>query len=89
MKPTPLLLVLLVGCTSAEMSMGPRINPIVGGGSQWKGSGPIVDIAFRREGESKFCEYRHTSNLLSGWPFNGDDETTLDRVTCGVILRRK
>lgn len=78
----------LAGCTSAEVAVGPQISPVVGGEIHWQGQGPIVDMAVRREGERTFCEYRHTSNLGSGWPFNDDDETTLDRVTCGVILKR-
>jgi len=82
MRWLPLLL--LAGCTSAEIAGGPRVKPITGGGSNWQGDGPVVDIALRREGDRTFCEYRHTSNLASGWPFNGSQETTLDRLTCGV-----
>lgn len=86
MRLTIAAAILLAGCTSAEISVGPRIPPVVGGGANWKGSGPIVDMAVRRESDHTFCEYRHTSSLGSGWPFNGDEETTLDRVTCGVIF---
>ena len=82
-----LFVLALAGCTSAEIAVGPKIDPVIRGGSNWHGRGPVVDVALRREAEHTFCEYRHTSNLGSGWPFNDDEETTLDRVTCGVILR--
>lgn len=79
------LLGLLSGCagTFLDVSTGPAINPITGGSSNWEGSGPIVELAVRQEWKAWFCQYAHTSNLLSGPPFNNDRETTLDRVTCG------
>ena len=75
---------LLSGCASTyvEISAGPQVTPIYGSDS-WYGEGPIVDAAIRRYWDNWFCEYRHTSNLGSGWPFNNEYETTLDRVTCG------
>lgn len=80
----------LGGCagTFLDVSAGPQIDPIVGGGSNWDGDGPIVEIAVRKEWErGVFCQYAHTSNLWSGPPFNSDRETTLDRVTCGKSFR--
>ena len=73
------------GCAGlhADLSAGPQIDPIVGGDSNWLGSGPVFELAIRKETGPWFCQYAHTSNLGSGWPVNGDQETTLDRVTCG------
>lgn len=77
-----------VGATYLDVSAGPQIDPIVGGGSNWDGDGPIVEIALRKEWErGVFCQFVHTSNLGSGPPFNSDQETTLDRVTCGKSFR--
>lgn len=83
-----LILLLLGGCSNTylDVSAGPRIDPIIGQ-SDWHGSGPIVEAAVRKEWDEWFCQYAHTSNLASGFPFNSDSETTLDRVTCGRSFR--
>jgi len=76
----------LSGCSNTylDVSAGPEIAPVIGpGGNNWLGDGPIVEIGIRKEWDPWFCQYAHTSNLGSGWPVNGDQETTLDRVTCG------
>ena len=73
------------GCSNTylDLSAGPQIDPIIGDGTNWEGTGPIVEIEVRKEWERWFCKYAHTSNLGSGPPFNDGYETTLDRVTCG------
>lgn len=76
------VLLLLTGCAGqnyVEVGIGPKVR-----GPDWQGRGGVVDMAVGREGERTFCEYRHTSNLATGWPWNGEPETTLDRLTCGV-----
>jgi len=78
-----ILAVLLSGCagTHVEMAMGP------GQGQGWEGSGPVVDLAVRKEWNTWFCELRHTSNLGSGPPFNDRYETWVERASCGVRLQ--
>ncbi len=84
-----LLLVLLSGCanTYLDLSAGPQLDPVVRGPSNWQGDGPIVEAAIRYQRDAWFCQYAHTSNLFSGPPFNSDQETSLDRITCGRSFR--
>jgi hypothetical protein len=80
------LLALLVGCAGhnyVEVGIGPQI------GGQWEGTGGVVDVAVGREGDKTFCEYRHTSNLTSGPPFNDRFENTVDRISCGLRMGGK
>lgn len=88
-KAMALLVVACSGCSSTylDISAGPQIDPIFRGPSNWHGSGPVVDVAVRKEWAAWFCQFAHTSNLFSGPPFNGDTETTLDRITCGRSFR--
>jgi hypothetical protein len=77
----------LSGCanTHFEASIGPFIETGLREGG-WEGRGGVVDLAVRYEFDNdwSYCEYRHTSNLLSGWPFNFENEGVVDRVSCGV-----
>lgn len=84
-----LVVILLAGCanTYLDVSTGPQIKPVIGGNSNWQGSGPVFELGVRKHWDAWFCQYAHTSNLGSGWPMNGDQETTLDRVTCGRSFR--
>lgn len=85
----PIVLLATAGCqnTYLNVSVGPQIDPIFNGASGWEGSGPIVDIEIERRMDQWFCKYTHTSNLFSGPPFNSEQETTLDRITCGRSFR--
>ena len=89
MKLLPIVL-LRAGCGSThfEASLGPYIDTGLGEGGRWQGSGGVVDLAVRHEFENgwSYCEFRHTSNLLSGWPFNTDYENVVDRASCGVKI---
>lgn len=75
------------GKTTLDISIGPQINPVVGGGSNWLGDGPIVDVAIRHQRDNWFFQYAHTSNMFSGVPFNSERESTVDRVTVGRSFR--
>ena len=77
-------ILLLTGCAGqnvVELGIGPKVM------GEWEGDGGVVEIALRRENGWTYCEYRHTSNLLSGPPFNDRYENSLDRVICGVRLK--
>ena len=80
-----LIVLLLSGCagqTSFELALGKELS------GNWEGDGPVVDAAIRRANGKTFCEIRHTSNLLSGRPFNRDFENTVTRASCGLKLGR-
>ena len=78
-----LIVLLLSGCagqTTVELSLGKDLS------GNWKGEGGVVDAAIRRQSETKFCQLAHTSNLLSGRPFNRDFENTVTRFSCGMAI---
>ena len=83
------LVVFLSGCanTHFEAAIGPFIETGLREGG-WEGRGGVVDLAVRREFDNgwSFCEFRHTSNLMSGWPFNLENESVVDRASCGVKI---
>lgn len=78
-----LIVLLLSGCAghnTFEIALGKDLS------GRWKGEGGVVDAAIRRQDEMRFCELRHTSNLLSGPPFNRDYENTVTRFSCGMAI---
>jgi hypothetical protein len=79
-------LIILAGCanTSFEVAAGSSLNlPWNGNNLEWQGKGPLVEFGIRHEKDNWYCELKHTSNLGSGWPFNNEPESWLDRVVCG------
>ena len=89
------LVLLLSGCagvTTVEVSAGyefagPWVD-LPDGLEPWVGDGPVVEAAIRHTYDNgAFVEYRHTSSLLSGEPFNDRLENSLDRVSVGKIFR--
>jgi len=76
------LALLLSGCSSLEISAGKAISA-----DWWEGDPPLVRVAARQEWNNGFCEVAHTSNLGSGWPANGDAESYLDTITCGIRIK--
>lgn len=89
-----LSLLFMVGCqgtTTIEVSAGHEFKgPWVNLPSKyepWVGEGPVVEAAVRQTYDNgTFVEYRHTSSLLSGKPFNDKLENSLDRVSIGKIF---
>ena len=90
-------LVCLIGCqgtTTIEVSVGHEFEgpwvSLPGDLEPWVGEGPVVEAAVRQTYDNgTFVEYRHTSSLLSGKPFNNHLENSLDRVSIGKIFTIK
>lgn len=83
-------LVLLSGCgVLVESSAG---HPFANTRDGFYGDGPIIHMAVIADYQytsalTGFCEYRHVSNLLSGWPVNDENESEVNSVGCGFRLR--
>ena len=93
----PIVLLLLAGCqgtTTVEISAGHEFEgpwvSLPGDLEPWVGSGPVIEVAIRETYDNGvYVEYRHTSSLKSGKPFNDDLENSLDRVSIGKIFTIK
>lgn len=58
----------------------------------FEGSGPIMKFALVGERQwtdrvSGYCEIAHISNLKSGWPYNDEPESHIDKMGCGFRFR--
>lgn len=54
----------------------------------WKGSNPTAIIGVGREYDNGVTvQYQHISNWLTGWPVNGDKETSLDHISVSYKFR--
>lgn len=78
------------GVTVGEVGLGHEFSQYTpwnkGSEHEWRGDGPSVTLRLRRISSDGhyYCEYEHVSNLTSGWPFNGKDESWLDQASCGI-----
>ena len=89
-----LSLLYLMGCagtTTLEVSAGHEFEgpwvSLPGDLEPWVGSGPVIEAAVRQTYDNGvYVEYRHTSSLKSGKPFNDDLENSVDRVSIGKIF---
>ena len=89
-----LLLVMVTGCVApvpyVDVSAGaPFMGTRDTDETPFVGEGPIVRIAVGLERDyterlKGYCEYQHLLNLLSGRPFNDDEETTVNTAGCGL-----